>query len=394
MLQLPIKYKPENSYAAAWSLLRNGMFAMRDYARKEAKDRPGTLPNLPSIHLADYGHVSVYLTSGNMLDQGDLTVFLEVLDLALDSGSNEVRFFGLHMLNKLGTGKGKNSLKALDTSLHRLHAAQFKLDIPGITKGSALLHLVESVITIEDENGRKKYAVKVSNTIVNAYKQGITLIPKAERARLADNPLAQGLHAFYTSQDIDYNLSVERIRQMADKVSRRTDRFMGDLDKAIARLEAETGWKCRVEKGMLKVEKTSKKSSKTLRNSQNPPKTSIDEPASKQAALPLEGEEARDRLARAKAQLQAPLLANVKARVTADVAAMVKADISLETDKYRLAYYILEGGQDCEPDMQCELEYGEISLAEVLESCLTFADNDIVAAKARVELMMMNAPDI
>ncbi|WP_173025160.1 plasmid replication initiator TrfA [Acidovorax sp. SRB_14] len=135
----------------------------------------------------------------------------------------------------------------LDDSLMRLYQADFAYSVPGTVGRSRLVSCIER---FNDEEKLYDYRVSISDGVAALLDGGewLVLLGK-EREQLASDPLAKGLHAFYTSHRSAFPMFPSTLKALMGRDSMQDSKWLHALDKALVRVREATKWvQCEVVK--------------------------------------------------------------------------------------------------------------------------------------------------
>lgn len=231
---------------AANMLVRSAAFSTLDYAGgavRPAIDEP--------LSLAAIAPYSLEQVAGVRLSQTDADLFYWLLSRAYRGGAPRgnarVYFKRGEALAALGRGRGGKTDVLLDESLARLYQADFKYAVPGAVGRSRLVSCIER---FDDDDKPYDYRVTVSDGVAALLDGGewLVLLGK-EREQLAGDPLAKGLHAFYTSHKSAFPMLPSTLKALMGRESMQDSKWRHALDRALAHLKEVTGWvQCEVVK--------------------------------------------------------------------------------------------------------------------------------------------------
>lgn len=208
--------------------------------------------------VAEYGHVKVWQTTGEQLDQGDADVYLELARMAVEqlnpaSQLVEVNVNADAFLKRVGRERGTESRKWLASCISRLKRASFMFEVPGLKEWETSL-LWDFERNFETKVA-SEYVIQMNPKIVKVYAAGKTLIKASERMALNQDTLAKSLHSFFSSHDKhgESKVSVERLMALTGRTSMRKDRFVAGLKESIEHLKAVTNWTITFSNDMMTV---------------------------------------------------------------------------------------------------------------------------------------------
>lgn len=224
---------------AANLLVRSAAFSTLDYSgaaiRPEIKE-PLILATIAPYHLEQ--------VAGVRLSQSDAELFFWLLSRVYRSGAPKgsawVYFKLSEAVAALGRTRGGKTDALLEESLMRLYQADFAYELPG-TVGRA--RLVSCIERFGDGEKPYDYKVMVSDGVAALLDGGEWLaLQGKEREQLAGDPLAKGLHAFYTSHKSAYPMLPSTLKALMGRESMQDSKWQHALKRALAKVQAATGW--------------------------------------------------------------------------------------------------------------------------------------------------------
>lgn len=230
------------SFITPHALARSAIFSTQIF--RSLNSRPRHLEETP---IKCMGKMSVSQLSGEQLDQNDADVFYELLKRGLqqgDSSSREARvqFNCGELIKALGRKKGGKTTKLLNDSIERLTDATFQFLIPELFTGRS--RLILKALTKENASGLEcDYDVLIDVELANLFANGQwSFLRKKERAAIAGDPLAKGLHAYYSTHKEPYPILVETLQALMGRESMQFSKFKRALEDSLANLKTATGW--------------------------------------------------------------------------------------------------------------------------------------------------------
>lgn len=236
-------------------ILRSALFAVIKKGQRQALERV-EIASLPGIKI---------LFTGIQLDQADLDVYLHCLHLARESGSWEpIRISEVAFLKSLGRSIGKANVAWLRRSLARLCAAVLEVQVTledGATVGYMGAMIQDCHYAKPSEEKTRRCRIQLNPKLASLFNGGLWVALDWEtRKALKGHPLAQWLHAFYSTHDAPYPYKVATLMKLCGGQNTCIRDFRRKLREAAKRLAGETGWKVWIdENDCLRVEKTSPK---------------------------------------------------------------------------------------------------------------------------------------
>lgn len=240
--QLELKHGLGPNIVAPFAFARSAIFSSQVYRRHA--DRPHYTA---SGKLVATDKLEIYQTAGYQLDQGDADVLYELIRHVFRQGDADRResrvcFNRRQMLAALGRTHGGKTRALLDASIERLYAASFEFRIPGLITGMSRLLL--SVLRREDStNQEHDYEVLIDVRLAQLFNQGRwALLRKSEREKLAGDPLAKGLHAYFSTHRDPYPIKQETLKSLTGRGSMQESKWRAVLRDSLERLKHATGW--------------------------------------------------------------------------------------------------------------------------------------------------------
>lgn len=197
--------------------------------------------------LASLGHMSVYQLAGEQLDQGDADVFFELLRRVVENGDGSerearVQFNRIELLRALGRTKGGNTIKLLTESLDRLTDATFYFQIPGLLTGRSRL-ILKSLTREDAPELDADYDVLIDVELSKLFSQEQwSFLRKSEREALAHDPLAKGLHGYFSTFKAPFPILVGTLQQLMSREGMQPSKFKEALKASLVHLRKATGW--------------------------------------------------------------------------------------------------------------------------------------------------------
>lgn len=251
-----------NNYPVPHAFVRSGMFTSLRYHGRAT--RPAFTEQ---TEIATYCDVHLYQCAGEQLEGNDLDVIGACLNLASrlpvpgpDEASMTVRLEEKGLLKRLGWNQGGQGRNLLERSLERMSKAEFVFDAPStVESGKRTTKLIHH--TSRETEGRGKIVwrkIALSTDLIPLTEAGWTLLNQNERIGLKDNPLAQWLHAFYSSHAKPHPLLPDTIKRLANRGAMPQKKWTATLTEALSVVKKITGWQtCGIhpETGKIVVQK-------------------------------------------------------------------------------------------------------------------------------------------
>lgn len=172
--------------------------------------------------------------TGVQLDQGDLDVWLHLLHLArMQPMGNHVRFTAYRLLKVLGrTDTGANR-RILHRRILRLKATAIELQSGSLTYIGSLIQSV-----CKDDVGGE-YVLVIDPELHRLFdRHQFTYLDKDIRQGLSGKPLAQWLHAFYSTHSSPYPLTATYLHRLSGSANADLKSFRQKLRRALLDVES------------------------------------------------------------------------------------------------------------------------------------------------------------
>lgn len=211
-------------------LVRSGLFSISKSSGNILLKRK-VIPSAAGINI-------VY--TGPILVQSDFDVWYGLLSLSKTQHGKEFVEFGTKpLLVMLGRSTGKTDREWLKNSIAKLSATTVEVNYGDLTYGGSLV----DEFFRDEATGR--YAVKLNKKLACLFApDSWSLINFEERSRLRHKPLAQWLHAFYSTHRNPLDYGVEKIMHICGSESKETFDFRQRLRDALKAVSEVTGWCC------------------------------------------------------------------------------------------------------------------------------------------------------
>jgi hypothetical protein len=204
------------------SFLRSSLFAaVQGQHRRQMKHEV----------LFGYGEISIIFT-GEQLNQSDLDVWEALINLAREQPLGTQVCFSTHgLLKSLKLSTGKRDYTWFDEVIVRLTGAHVQVNHGKQKYGGTLIHEWFK----DEENGR--YKIVMNEKLINLYgPTQWTAIDWSQRLQLRKRPLAQSLHAFYSTHETPYPLKLTTLRGIAGSQNTHMPSFRRQIALALAKL--------------------------------------------------------------------------------------------------------------------------------------------------------------
>ena len=220
VVQLPLW--PEPKRGAPNSFIRSALFAAI-----QSKDRKF----MKEAVLASQDGITIKFT-GEQLNQTDLDVWETIVHLAREQPLGTVASFTAHSLLKaLGIPTGNSQHKQLHSTLLRLTACAVEVTHECKTYFGPLIKS-----GAKDEVTRH-YAVELNKGIIKLFGENQwTALDWQQRQQLRGQPLAQALHAFYSSHRLPYAVKLQTIQAYTGSRNKQLASFKRQVRNALNEL--------------------------------------------------------------------------------------------------------------------------------------------------------------
>lgn len=237
-LSLPLGVLGDTRIAANL-FVRSAMFSTLEFAGGAA--RPAITEPLPLAAIAPY---RIKQVEGARLSQSDADLFFWLLSRAYRNGapkgSVQVYFKCGEALTALGRARGGKTDALLGESLLRLSGAVFVYELPGVSSRSRLLTHVER---FDNKEKPYDYKVTIAGGVAELLDGGEWLtLPGKVREKLAGDPLARGLHAFYASHKSAFPMLPSTLKGLMGRETMQDSKWRTALENALAKVKTATGW--------------------------------------------------------------------------------------------------------------------------------------------------------
>lgn len=222
VVQLPLW--PEPKRGAPNSFIRSALFAAI-----QSKDRQF----LKETVLASQDGIEVRYT-GEQLNQSDLDVWETIVHLAREQPLGTVASFTAHgLLKAMGMPTGNSQHKQLHTTLLRLTACAVEVKHEGKTYFGPLIKS-----GAKDEVTRH-YGIELNKGIIKLFGENQwTALDWQQRQELRSQPLAQALHAFYSSHREPFAVKLETLKAYTGSRNKQAASFKRQVRAALSQLVA------------------------------------------------------------------------------------------------------------------------------------------------------------
>jgi hypothetical protein len=202
--------------------------------------------------IASVQGVDVYLVRGYRPTQEHLDVWEHCLKLATEHGTGkQIRFTAYSFLKAIGRNTGKTEYIWLKETINDLAGCLVRVSNG---RHSYFGTLIQDGFR-DEKTG--EYIISVNERLALLFCGGNwTALNSDERKQLRRQPLAQWLHAFYSTHKEPHGYKVETIRQLCGSETGEMRKFRQMLRRALASLARATGWRCWIdENDLVHIEK-------------------------------------------------------------------------------------------------------------------------------------------
>lgn len=220
VIQLPLW--PEPKRGTPNSFIRSSLFAAI-----QGKDRGFIKGQL----LASQNNIEVKFT-GEQLNQDDLTLWETLVHLARHEPLGDHCLFTAHgILKAMNLHTGGDEHKRLEEGIVRLTACAVQITHDGRTYGGNLVHSYRS------ESSESLYDVRLNKDLINLFGESHwTAINWEQRLKLRRKPLAQALHAYFSSHRDPYPIGLEFLRDVTGSQNTELRDFKRRVKNALGEL--------------------------------------------------------------------------------------------------------------------------------------------------------------
>lgn len=222
VIQLPLWTEARRGCPNAF--LRSALFA--------AVDDTNETPYLDNITLFSQKNYAIKFT-GKRLNQGDLTVWLALVDLAHSTPLGvECSFTAYGILKHMGLGTGGRERERLGKSVRRLAACLVEVKTERFTYGGSL---VDNFLIDEQT---KHYKLTMNRELIKIFHDHEwTALSWEQRKKLRGKPLALALHGLWSSHDERcFPLTLKHLHEITGSGNKDKYGFKRDLKKALEKL--------------------------------------------------------------------------------------------------------------------------------------------------------------
>ncbi|MDO3514293.1 plasmid replication initiator TrfA [Ralstonia pseudosolanacearum] len=243
--KLPLPHGLGKNLVTAHALARSAIFSTQVY--RGPVERP-EYREMTALATSKSSEIQVFQTAGHRLDQGDADVFYELLRRVFAPGEKMDReahicFNRNELLKVLGRTRGGRTDRLLDESLDRLFRADFYFSVPDVFVGKSRL-ILKMLQHSSDRAMDFDYDVLIDVELARLFVTNQwTLLKQSERAKLAGNPLARGLHTYYASlPNSAFGTKTSTLKSMMGRESMHEGKWRRSLEDALKAVKEATGW--------------------------------------------------------------------------------------------------------------------------------------------------------
>jgi hypothetical protein len=218
-------------------MLRSALFgAIRRGPRRDMENE--LIPSLSNL---------VIRYTGKRLDQADLDVYLGTLQFAQVQGvplGRPIYCKDREFLRAIGRNTGKTDRNWLNEARTRLKANQVEILVSS-TKGYGG-SLIQNWYR-DDE--REMTAIVLDPLLVALFDPGDwTSLMWEQRLALKSHPVAQWIHAFYSTHDEPYPYTVKKLHELCGSTDKNLFSYRQGLKGDLVLVQNTTGWICAIDK--------------------------------------------------------------------------------------------------------------------------------------------------
>ena len=215
--QLPLW--PEPKRGTPNTFLRSALFAaIHGQSRRWMKEEL----------LASLNGITVKYT-GQQLTQSDLDVWETLIHLVREHPlGTECSFTAYGLLTALDRNTGRSEHRWLHSALIRLGACMTEITYDGKTYAGSLLH------EFRKDDRSKAYRVRLNPELIKLFGENQwTQLDWAQRRSMARHPLAQALHAYWSSHAEPLPIRVETLHRITGSNTKNLRHFKANLKTAL-----------------------------------------------------------------------------------------------------------------------------------------------------------------
>jgi hypothetical protein len=220
VVQLPLW--PEPKWGAPNAFIRSALFAAI-----QGKDRRFIKEEV----LASVSGITVKFT-GEQLNQDDMDVWEQIVQFHREHPLGQgCTFTAYSLLKGLGISTGLSQHKKLHSTIIRLQACSVEVTHEGRTYFGPLIKS-----GVKDEITRH-YCVELNRQLIQLFGENQwTALDREQRRLLKRQPLAQALHAFYSSHRAPFPMKIETLKDVTGSRNSHTGSFKRQMKAALQEL--------------------------------------------------------------------------------------------------------------------------------------------------------------
>lgn len=262
----------ENRSAMPYDVARSALFAaLPPNAKRVAYHKRTQIASwLDSRRGSRTINFTLYQRTGEQLTQGEASVWLALLQLAINGERLEtspmvrVCFSANGLLRQLGYPTiDTKARKNLRDAIGRLGDARIEIvavqDETTVRYQGSLVSAAASAEGISRPTGNVVYIDMQLAKLFNG--DDWAYINLKERVSLRDYPVAQWLHTYYSTHRFPEDIGVDKLQQLAGRTRTRKKEWLNLLTLGLNELGKATGWACKLTpQGKVTIKKTAPQS--------------------------------------------------------------------------------------------------------------------------------------
>ena len=203
--------------------------------------------------------IAIHYT-GEQLDQADLDVWLSLVELGEEEDEGGSRITAYALLARLGRADTGETRATLDAQLTRLVACAVRVQVaqqggvPGYSYEGSLVVSIRRTDEL-DRRGTREYIIRLDGALAVFFAGAhFTRLDKSTRRALSGKPLAQWLHAYYSTHARPMPIKASTLLALAGCASTNHSSGRQTLRRALEAVsEASPGFGWRMEEGTIYV---------------------------------------------------------------------------------------------------------------------------------------------
>lgn len=211
--------------------------------------------------IASWPDVDLYQRAGIQMSQSEASVWMELLRMTMacaapgptDQRKVKVQFTASELLRALGRDTGGSDKKDLLKTISRLGKALLRVKIGGSVRFTGKLLSFAS----DQPSADHRYEVQMNMALASLFAGGWAFIDLRQRQALKGNPLAQWLHAHYsTHSKKPLRIGHRKLQELCGRAKMREKIWLKGLQSALSLMQLVTTWTCVLDKfGNVNVNK-------------------------------------------------------------------------------------------------------------------------------------------